>query len=525
MPPKLHQLQSLLAHDGNVKCVSIGEKTGQIYVSGGEDCNVNLWQIGNSNPKVCFGPFQSQITALKLDKEEERLLIGIAQGSILLYDLNDNRCLATWSQNRGEITSLAFSPVNPEIILATDRTGKFNVLSTNSRKPLQIYNHHTGSINTVAISPNGVFAATGGDDHLINVYDLSKGKKVVTLDGNMDAVYSICFHPTLNMIVSAGADRSLHFFDIDSFEELMNDMNPDSAPVDAVRFHSSGSVIITCSSDYLKFVSLQPLKIQDLFTIALETIRDISVSMAGITIASSVGSKLNIHRTKLEFFKPFKNSPVSLTPEIDNISHQVSQTPPRVEIPNQLPIPTRNRVGSESNAQTPHKRSQRQRMSFGENPVFKEFRARRQIFMTKMNDRYSRMTRINEFIGKKGLSRMLEYSAKTGDMGAEILTILRMKPEVIRFYHGVLMMQIVEKIMTAEKDLAIATTETMLQTFGRQVLDELQNKNGERYSHAKKFADSFKCIAPFLKSISISQSGSAQTAADILDEWQILLKF
>lgn len=521
MPPKLHQLQSILAHEANIKCVSVGEKTGQIYVSGGEDCYVNLWQVGNSNPKVCFGPFQSSITAVKLDKEEERLLIGLELGTVLLYDLNDNKCLATWSQHRGEITSLAFSPVNQEIILATDITGKFNVLSTNSRKPLQIYTDHRGSVNTVAISPSGVLAATGGDDHLINVYDLSKGKKVVTLDGNTDAVYSISFHPNLNMLVSAGADRNLHFFDIDSFEELMNDMNLDSAPIDVVKFHSSGSVIISCSSDYLKFVSLQPLKIQDLFTIALETIRDVSISMAGVTIASSIGTKLIIHRTKLEFFKPFKNSPISLTPELDDIYRKPSATPPRVEMA-QLPVPTRNRVASEQN--TPGRRGQKARLSFGESPVFSEFRKHRQVFMTKMNDRYSKLSRINEFISKKGMSRLLENSAKTGDMGCEILTILRMRPEVVRFYHAVLMMQIVEKIMTAEKELSIATVETLLQTFGRIVLDELQNKSGEKYSHARKFADSFRCIAPFLKSVSIGQSNYAQTAADILDEWQVMLK-
>ena len=625
--PKLHHLQNVIAHEGNVNCVSIGEKTNQIFVSGGDDCVVNLWQIGNSNPKVCFGPFQYAVTAVKLSLDEERLLIGLGDGTVVLYDLNDNKCISNWSQNKSSITAFCFSITNPEIVLVADKSGKFLVLSTNRRTPLQAYSDHIGSINSIAISADGVYTATCGDDRKIHIYDLTMGKHIMTLTGHSDCIYDCIFHPIYPLLISCGSDRSVKFYDLKGKDEVPNDISLDSAPVDLIKMHPGNEILITCSSDYLKFISVQPpFKITDLFTIALETIKDFTVNNYNITIASSVGDQLMIHRTKIDFFKPFKNQPKSFAPELDGLNSTKMpqgispQTPKLLDIA-AMPVPTRNRMGPkfklpEKQEQSPAKggkgighssssssvssgRNGNQKFTrgvvktptkpkptfpskedippasqeadssnppsakssasskasnkkispsnshvskptrerydlnsmYGNNPAFAEFKKNRTAFMTKMNDRYSHLSRINDVLGSEGLTKALENATKNGELGPELLTILRMKPECVKFEHAVPMLQICDKLYAKERDLVISTIESLMQAFGRLVVDTLAIKDPsqepvfqQRLKRSKKFAELFKQMAPFLRSVAVGQSTSAGTAGELIDEWQILLK-
>lgn len=37
-----------MAHSGNVNCLKIGRKASRLFVTGGDDHNVNLWMIGKA---------------------------------------------------------------------------------------------------------------------------------------------------------------------------------------------------------------------------------------------------------------------------------------------------------------------------------------------------------------------------------------------------------------------------------------------------------------------------------------------
>lgn len=37
-----------MAHSGNVNCLKIGRKASRLFITGGDDHNVNLWMIGKA---------------------------------------------------------------------------------------------------------------------------------------------------------------------------------------------------------------------------------------------------------------------------------------------------------------------------------------------------------------------------------------------------------------------------------------------------------------------------------------------
>lgn len=55
MKTKVHHVQLLtfpeefVAHSASVNCLALGEKSGRVLVTGGEDRKVNLWAVGKPN--------------------------------------------------------------------------------------------------------------------------------------------------------------------------------------------------------------------------------------------------------------------------------------------------------------------------------------------------------------------------------------------------------------------------------------------------------------------------------------------
>jgi len=92
MPPKLHQMQNAIAHEGQNNTMTLGQRTAQVFATGDDDRFVFLWSIGNNDPRPNFGPFQSTVTSCCFSADEEHILCGNNGGTVMLFDLNENRC-------------------------------------------------------------------------------------------------------------------------------------------------------------------------------------------------------------------------------------------------------------------------------------------------------------------------------------------------------------------------------------------------------------------------------------------------
>lgn len=42
-------VEEFVAHSANVNCLALGQKSGRVLVTGGEDRKVNLWAVGKPN--------------------------------------------------------------------------------------------------------------------------------------------------------------------------------------------------------------------------------------------------------------------------------------------------------------------------------------------------------------------------------------------------------------------------------------------------------------------------------------------
>ncbi len=68
-------------------------------------------------------------------------------------------------------------------------------------------------VTSVALSPDGTLLATGGDDHLVNLWRVDDGKLIYTMRNHADWVRVVTFSPDGKILASAGDDRTIRLWD------------------------------------------------------------------------------------------------------------------------------------------------------------------------------------------------------------------------------------------------------------------------------------------------------------------------
>ncbi|HSS47820.1 MAG TPA: TIR domain-containing protein, partial [Thermoanaerobaculia bacterium] len=79
---------------------------------------------------------------------------------------------------------------------------------------------HKNWVRSVAVSPNGIWAASGSDDWTVKIWDLKTGACWATLQGHKYHVHSVAITPDGKRILSASADTSVRVWDVTSRREL-----------------------------------------------------------------------------------------------------------------------------------------------------------------------------------------------------------------------------------------------------------------------------------------------------------------
>jgi WD40 repeat protein len=69
-------------------------------------------------------------------------------------------------------------------------------------------------VQAVAVSPDGRWLATGGDDSLVTIWDFKTGKKLKTFGGHRGAISALRFSPDGAKLLSGSTDKSIRVWDL-----------------------------------------------------------------------------------------------------------------------------------------------------------------------------------------------------------------------------------------------------------------------------------------------------------------------
>lgn len=150
---------------------------------------------------------------------------------------------------------------------------------------------HSGSVESVAYSPDGRRVLSGSYDSTLKLWDVASGRLLRTFVGHTEWVKAVAFSPVGNDILSGGGDKTLKLWDT-STGQLRRSFTGHSDAVNAVVFSRNGSEMLSGSSDKtLKLWDVSSGQLLRTFKGHLDSVDAVAFSPDGSKILSGGADK------------------------------------------------------------------------------------------------------------------------------------------------------------------------------------------------------------------------------------------
>ncbi|XP_074870560.1 cilia- and flagella-associated protein 52 isoform X2 [Carettochelys insculpta] len=197
------------AHSMGVTAIAATSDCKRI-VSGGGEGQVRVWEIGQTTSKLeeVLKEHISAVSCIKIKKNNRECVTASIDGTCIIWDL------VRFMRNQMILANTLFQCVcyHPEeyqiITSGTDRKiGYWEVFDGSAIRNLE--GSLTGSINGMDITSDGTYFVTGGDDHLVKVWEYSEGEVTHVGMGHSGSITRLKICPGNKYIVSVSADGAI----------------------------------------------------------------------------------------------------------------------------------------------------------------------------------------------------------------------------------------------------------------------------------------------------------------------------
>lgn len=239
------------AHTGTVWTVEfIRTPDGEKLVSAGDDGMVKTWNIGTGKLDNSL-ELGRPIRAAAVSPSTNLIAIGDAQGQVQLFDLEHDAPVHMYLHS-GTVNGVAFSSDGVYVAsVGSDGTIVVSDIPTNVRR--YTLKGHTGPVYGVAFSADGDRLVTTGWDKTAIVWDLRDGTQIKKLGGHDGGVWTAQFTPCGRILATVGQDGKTRIWDADT-GDLLETFGRHMGMIHTVRFDRQGALLVTGGRDGSVFV-------------------------------------------------------------------------------------------------------------------------------------------------------------------------------------------------------------------------------------------------------------------------------
>jgi len=191
------------------------------YVFAGIEGKVKVWDMSTGRVARTFGQYNAFPKTCFSSDARFALITTAWKGR--LWDMTTGEGIRVFEKLPSPIDAISFSPDNRYILIAS-RDGEPNItlwdVSTGEKIRSFEGEPHMDYIPTVCFSPDNRYALSGSRDYTIKLWDVEKGREIITLEGHSNYIDSVAFSPDGNFILSGATDGTLRVWNVETGEEI-----------------------------------------------------------------------------------------------------------------------------------------------------------------------------------------------------------------------------------------------------------------------------------------------------------------
>ena len=160
---------------------------------------------------------------------------------------NSDLCQSVFSDILGAVTSLALTP-DGKCAATADLDNNIHLWDVQKGKQLLTFQGHTHWVKSVAWSPDSQTLASSSYDHTVKLWNVRTGICLKTYTGHSNIVYSVAFSPDGQILASGSADHTVNLWNVTT-DSCVRTFTGHTNEIYSVAFSRDGQILASASAD------------------------------------------------------------------------------------------------------------------------------------------------------------------------------------------------------------------------------------------------------------------------------------
>ncbi len=244
------QIDPVLRHKGAVRSTNFS-RDGRLLLTSSEDGTARLWQVATGRP---FGQVLSHPSELRqalFSPDQAYALTAGYERTARLWRLAREQSVAKVLQHSSNVAEIAFGPGGDKVLTgcqgSAETPGAARLWDAKTGMPLGLPMSQQGQVMTIAFSPDGKLAITGGNDGTARLWNTADSSPAQPPWKYGNVVAATAFSPDGRLVAMAGRGNKVQLRELPSGREVAvwPPSDPEAHWIWSLAFTTDGQMLLS----------------------------------------------------------------------------------------------------------------------------------------------------------------------------------------------------------------------------------------------------------------------------------------